>query len=173
MHNSAVFTNSSLATRIEHAMPVRDRVIDSVSVPLHILGDPAYPLSPMLIKCYTGRNHTPEEVSFNLYHSSARMMVESAFGQLKARWRMACKKIDCDVKLSSNVIMTCCCLHNICEMLKIPITQQQIDNAVNHPDNQQLRPETELRVLPGGSAIRDAITNHLAVTLPLRASIHY
>ena len=84
-----------------------------------------------------------------------------------------CKRMDCDVKLSPYVIMTCCCLHNICEKLKMPITQQQKDNAVNHADNQQPRPETVLSFLPGGSAIRDAITNHSAQTLPLRASIHY
>ena len=168
MHDSTVFTNSSLATRIEHAMPVRDRAINGVNVPLY-----KYPLSPRLIKGYTGRNLTPEEVSFNVYHSSAQMMVENAFGRLKVRWRMVCKRMDCDVNLSPYVIMTCCCLHNICEKLKMPITQQQIENAVNHPDNQQLMPETELRVLSGGSAIRDAITNHLAQTSPLRASIHY
>lgn len=52
-----------------------------------IIGDPAYPLLPWLMKNFTGANLKPEEDSFNAYMNSARVSVEIAFGRLKARWR--------------------------------------------------------------------------------------
>lgn len=50
MHDASVYANSSLSTRVEQNMPVRDRTIDGVKIPLHILGDPAYALTTKIIK---------------------------------------------------------------------------------------------------------------------------
>lgn len=60
-------------------------------VSLVILGDSAYPSLNWLVKPYNGCNLSAEE-SLNCYHSSAWMVVENAFGKLKARWRMLVKK---------------------------------------------------------------------------------
>ena len=49
-----------------------------------ILGDPAYPLLPWLMKGYVG-SLAQEQESFNVYLSSSRMVVERAFGRLKSR----------------------------------------------------------------------------------------
>ena len=168
MHDSAVFNNSSLSTRIERQMPQRSLVIDGVAIPLHILGDPAYPLTTCIIKPYTGRNLTPEQESFNVYHSGARMMVENAFGRLKSRWRMVAKRLDCVTELSPYVIMTCCMLHNICERMKTPV---HVDECFNGRENEQPPPgEHEQRIEPGANQIRDTIKNYLGRTLPLRTS---
>ena len=47
-------------------MPVRSNEIAGVEVFLHILGDPAYPLSDHIIKGYPGKNLTAEEDSFSV-----------------------------------------------------------------------------------------------------------
>lgn len=101
------------------------------------------------------------------------MMVENAFGRLKARWRIVSKRMDCDVDLAPYVIMTCCCLHNLCEKLKTPLTQQQIDDASSQTDQLQPIADANQRVEVGAAQIRDAIKDHLANTQPLRTSIHY
>nr|XP_039260278.1 uncharacterized protein LOC120336620 [Styela clava] len=58
--------------------------IQNCDVPLMILGDPAYPLQTWLMKGYSG-SLNPSEESFNVYLSSARNVVEHAFGRLKSR----------------------------------------------------------------------------------------
>lgn len=66
-HDAAVFRRSPLFDTINRTMPKNNRFIDEVIVPLHILGDPAYPLSPAIIKGYVGRNISPTQESFNVY----------------------------------------------------------------------------------------------------------
>lgn len=107
MHDSTVYANSTLSDRVERGLPVRDRVINGIVIPLHILGNPAYALPANIIKGYTGRNLTPEQESFNVYHSAARMMVENAFGRLKARWRMVLQTYGL---LHRTFTICCCCL---------------------------------------------------------------
>ena len=83
-HDARMFANSSVYTDII-SVPQLDK---KNCVPLIILGDPAYPLLPWLIKPYIeNSSSTPEEHTFNYRQSRARMVVENAFGLLKGRWR--------------------------------------------------------------------------------------
>ena len=50
--------------------------------------------------------------------SSAGVTVEREFGILKARWRCLLKCLDNRIKNVTAVVMTCCILHNICQMRK-------------------------------------------------------
>lgn len=52
---------------------------------------------------------------FNYRLSRTRVVVEIAFGRLKARWRRLSKQIEMDIKNVPNVIAACCVLHNLCE----------------------------------------------------------
>ena len=170
MHDSNVLSNSSLYQILNDngQMPARDKIFNGVSVPLHILGDPAYSLTRTILKGYPGRNLSAEQESFNAYHSGARMMVENAFGRLKSRWRMLSKRMDCHVSLSPYVIMTCCCLHNMCEKLKLQVNPLcKYEPSV--PSDQPIQ-EPDQCMEAGASEIRNAICRYMAANLPLRQS---
>ena len=102
-------------------MPKNEVIINRQVVPLHILGDPAYSLSELIVKGYTGRNLSPKEESFNVYHSSARMCVEIPFGKLKLRFRILSKTVDVDTDKFPIIVTACCIFYNMCEDLRIPM----------------------------------------------------
>lgn len=170
-HDSTVFARSPLSNKLANIMPRNDRIICDGLVPLHLLGDPAYPLSIHVMKGYIGRNVTPQQESYNVYHSSARMCVEIAFGKLKSRWRILQKRIDAETKNIPMIIVACCVLHNICEEVRAPISPSSND------ENTYLlafpQPETELnhRVDNNESlTVRNRVKDFLADTQPLRKS---
>ena len=86
LHEAQILVNSSLYTKaISHTL-LHDwkRQLFGVDVPLLILGDPAYPLLPWLMKPYLENERIqPEERQFNYRQSCARKCI----GKLKGRWR--------------------------------------------------------------------------------------
>lgn len=59
---------------------------------------------------------TLAQKNFNYRQSSARMVVENAFGRLKGRWRCLLKRMDFALENVPNVVAACVILHNLCEM---------------------------------------------------------
>ena len=119
VHDARVFSNSSLFKKANDGtlLPSRPKLMNGVQVPLVILGDPAYPLMPWLMKPYLENSSTTaKEHHFNYRQSRARMVVENAFGRLKGRWRCLLKRIDTSVYNVPNIVSTCVVLHNICEL---------------------------------------------------------
>uniref|UniRef100_A0A8C3TGR7 DDE Tnp4 domain-containing protein n=1 Tax=Chelydra serpentina TaxID=8475 RepID=A0A8C3TGR7_CHESE len=112
VHDARVFKNSGLFKRLQQGMPTV------------ILGDPAYPLMPWLMKPYTGALDTEKEL-FNYRLSKCRMVVECAFGRLKARWRSLLTRSDLSPKNIPIVIAACCVLHNLSTTLP--------KHTVHHP----------------------------------------
>ena len=90
--------------------------IENQPVKPFIIGDGAYPLSSWLLKPYPDNGAlTRSQTKYNKTLSSARSVVERAFGILKARWRCLLKRLDNRTSNVVEVIITCCVLHNICE----------------------------------------------------------
>lgn len=119
VHDARVLTNSKLFQEAEAGtlLPNTTKSINGMDVPLLILGDPAYPMLPWLMKPYTDTGRlTAKQLRFNYRLSRARMVVECAFGRLKGRWRSLLKRNDTNVKFLPKYIAACCVLHNICEM---------------------------------------------------------
>nr|XP_048703369.1 uncharacterized protein LOC125635574 [Caretta caretta]XP_048703370.1 uncharacterized protein LOC125635574 [Caretta caretta] len=87
VHDAHVFRNSSLFKWLQEGIYFPDQkiTIGDVEKPIVILADPAYPLTPWLMKPYTGTLDSSKEL-FNYRLSKCRMVVECAFGRLKGRW---------------------------------------------------------------------------------------
>lgn len=56
--------------------------------------------------------------NFNYHLSLARMVVENAFGHLKGHWRCLAKRNDILTTFMPDVVVSCCILHNACEINK-------------------------------------------------------
>ena len=76
--------------------------------------------------------------------SRARIVVELAFGRLKARWRRLLKQSEMVVENVPNVVTACCILHNMCEIhgetfdqtwIKAEDTTQFIQPHTSSPDD--------------------------------------
>ena len=59
---------------------------------------------------------TPQQKTYNYSISRARIVVENAYGRLKARWHRLLKRNDMKVSNIRIVIAAACVLHNICEI---------------------------------------------------------
>ena len=110
VHDARVFANSSLYNKCMKGtfVPKRPKIIEGVEVPLLILGDPAYPLLPWLMKPYIENSSiTSRERNYNYRQSRARMVVENAFGRLKRRWQCLLKRMDTHMQCSKHCCFMC------------------------------------------------------------------
>uniref|UniRef100_A0A8C3I585 DDE Tnp4 domain-containing protein n=1 Tax=Chrysemys picta bellii TaxID=8478 RepID=A0A8C3I585_CHRPI len=116
VHDARVFRHSGLFRKLEEGtfFPDQKITVGDVEMPIVILGDPAYPLMPWLMKPYTGSLDSSQDL-FNYRLSKCQMVVECAFGCLKARWCSLLTRSDLSEKNIPIVTAACCALHNICE----------------------------------------------------------
>ena len=63
-----------------------------------------------------GTGLTPQHKTFNYRISSARIVVENAYGPLKVHWHRLMKRNDMSIENIPNIITAACILHNICEI---------------------------------------------------------
>ena len=159
VHDARGFSNSSLYAKGQQGtlVPNWTKCLNGVDVPLCILGDPAYPSLPWLIKAYPEHdNMSREQKYFNYRQSRAQMVVENAFGQLKGRWRCLLKRNDC--RASNVLLMTTACvvLHNLCEAFNDDCLAEWtiVDETTTSPS------------VPSGIPSRSATTVRNAIATP-------
>ena len=92
-------------------------VIDGYKTRPLLIRDGAYPANTWLVKPFPNKsNLSQEQKKFSRYLSSASVAVERTFAILKARWRCLLNCPDHNTENLSDVIISCCVLHNICHM---------------------------------------------------------
>ena len=121
VHDARVYRNSSFYKN--HSNLIQD---DD-----YLLGDSAYPISPFLIPPF--KDPSFRHKNFNRLHSHHRVVIENAFGRLKARFKML---KDLDIKtVKMGILFTCCAiiLHNFLEM-NMDIWNDDLDDDTDDID---------------------------------------
>ncbi|KAG6923767.1 hypothetical protein G0U57_019316, partial [Chelydra serpentina] len=113
VHDARVFRNSGLFRQLQEGIYFPDQkiTVGNVEMPIVILGDPAYPIMPWLMKPYMGALDSSKEL-FNYRLSKSRMVVECPFGRLKGHWESLLTRSDLSKTNIPIVVAACCVLHN-------------------------------------------------------------
>ena len=163
VHDARMFTNSKVNQFLKDGTipPCRSRILDK-DVPVFIIGDPAYPLMPYVMKEYAGGGTTQQEQYFGFRLCSARNVIECAFGRLKARFRCLKRAMDINLDELPYVIYACFVLHNFCEIYNESISEESVRMTLNY--DRHFQPQTNANMASSneteGKRIRGILTNY-------------
>ena len=130
--------NSQLATQTGK-IPSCERVIieGRNPVPVFLLGDPAYPLMPYVMKEYSSGGKTVTEQYFGLKLCQARMVIDCSFGRFGALKRA----MDINLEDLPYVIYAYFILHNFCEHNNEKISEDKVSAAIDYDREFQPPPQ--------------------------------
>ena len=95
-----------------------------------ILGDPAYPSLPWLLKPIPENQNTPRKHRrFNYHLSRPRMTVEDTFGRWKGRFPRFSKCIDMKVEGVIHLVAASSILHYISQLRRDPLLNEWFEQA--------------------------------------------
>lgn len=165
VHDARVFANSGIFTKLtsEKILDCNYVRIQDKNISLFLIGDSAYPLKTFLMKPFAFNTAlTNQQKVFNYNLSKARIVVENAFGRLKARWRRLTKRNDMNVSNVPHIVTACCILHNVCELFgdEIPdgwmneLSADLLEQPSTISPGATERPESDAKV------VRDVLVNY-------------
>ena len=166
VNDARVFVHSSFYRKANSGQLLANatRRINNIDVPVFVIGDSAYPLLPWVMKPFTQPNvDTAEKRAYNYRICRGRIVVEIAFGRLKARWRRLMKRNDMIVRNVPNVIAAACVLHNMCEIHGDTFDESW---ATTESDDPSQPPDREpgdgpsSTITAAGYSIREALIHH-------------
>lgn len=141
-HDAHIFASCSLAKDIYQNQTIPSQY--------HIIGDAAYGNHINMMAPFKGDHLSEDKERYNTLHSSTRMVIERSFSDLKNRW-LRLKTLRNDYIFACDIIVTCCCLHNIC------ITFKDIE-----PTTHETHPGFHVLDFDDAASKKQAIVDHLA-----------
>ena len=78
----------------------------------YFIGDSAYGLQSFLLTPYDNAIHGTAEDDYNYFHSSSRISVECAFGEIDLRWGIFWKPLKFSLSMNCRIIDACMRFHN-------------------------------------------------------------
>ena len=165
VHDARMFINSALNEKMRSGVIPKcyKRVVsDEAPIPVFILGDPAYPLLPYLMKEYANGGCTAQEQYFGYKLCSARNVIECAFGHLKARFSALRREMDINLSDLPTVVYACFVLHNFCEVNKESISDERVRAVME--DDQSSQPSIQRTPIQSneteGKRVRRVLTKY-------------
>ena len=160
MHDARVLANSSIYEKINDGKLLCGPVQDGIR--LFLVGDSAYPLRPWLMKPFPHSGAlSAQQKLYNYRMCRGRVVIEIAFGRLKARWRRLSKQNDMNVDNVPTVVGACCILHNICQIHGGNFNDEWL-NEINDVDPSESTEETLSTAGGSGESTREALVQYFS-----------
>jgi hypothetical protein len=167
-----IFNASDLKAAVDDGtigFPAAEPVFgDNEDMPFFIVGDDAFPLRTWLMKPFSRRSLSDEELIFNYRLSRGRRVVENAFGILANRFQVLLTTMRQQPATALKIVLACICLHNFLRMRNPALHMAHVDKeGANHSvvpgEWRQNAPLEDLQSVTGNAAT--AIAKRQRMTL--------
>ena len=137
--DGGILSNSNLGKALEKNKLniLNEQYLPSTNekLPLVVIGDEAFPLKKYLLRPYPGPQVREDQNKrkFNDRLSRARKVVEDAFGQLTAKFRIYCRRLNALPKNADTIVMTTCILHNYIKEDATDVHSREVSSSSSLP----------------------------------------